>query len=307
MANFTLTAGANSISAGNGTDFFAGLGGGADSLFGNGGNDFFSFQTGQSGLVDGGTGYDRIHLTGPGFNNEFAAGLVIVGVEELIVDATNLFATVAQMRGFTHIGVNNASASFSLFLQGAGGTLNFSSSFTDPQALNIEAELATSAVNIVGSVGNNQMIGTDFRDWLNGHRGADTIFGGAGNDVINGGLGNDVLNGDDGQDSFVFDRALINNLDHLGDFRPADDSIRLDDAIFQWAGQTLGTLSSAEFKVIGTGGSVDSSDRIIYNQNNGVISFDVDGAGGAAAVAFAVADNFSGSVPILTFHDFIIY
>lgn len=307
MTNHTLTTNANTISAGNGTDFFSGPGGGIDILHGNGGSDFFSIETGQTGTINGGSGLDRIHMTGPGFNNEFDAGLTIIGVEELIMDATNLFATVAQVKGFTHIGINNSSDSFSLFLQGAGGTLNFSSRFTDPQQFNIEAELATSAVHITGSAGRNQMIGSDFGDRLNGGGGVDTIYGGAGNDLVNGGLGRDYLYGDDGRDGFVFDTALAGNYDHIGDFRPADDSIRLDDSIFQWAGQTLGTLKASEFKVIGNGQSVDADDRILYNENAGVIYFDADGAGGAAPVVFAVADNFSGSIPILTFQDFIIF
>ena len=125
MTTFTLDANQNTISAGNGTDFFQGPGGGIDSLRGNGGNDFFNIQIGQTGLIDGGSGFDSIHMTGPGFNNEFDAGLTITGVEELIMDATNIFATAAQLKGFTHFGINNASDSFSVFLQGAGGTLDF--------------------------------------------------------------------------------------------------------------------------------------------------------------------------------------
>lgn len=307
MTTFTIDANQNTISAGNGTDIFQGVGGGNDSLRGNGGNDLFNIEIGQTGLIDGGTGFDRIHMTGPGFNNEFTAGLNIVGVEELIMDATNLFATVAQLKGFTHFGVNNESDSFSMFLQGAGGTLDFSKSFTEPQQLNIEAEQATSRVVITGSDGKNEILGSDFNDWLNGGKGNDTVRGGFGSDVVNGGLGKDTLFGDDGRDAFVFDTALSSsNVDHFGDFRPVDDSIRLDDSVFQWTGQTLGALKQSEFKVIGNGQAVDADDHILYNQTTGGVFYDADGAGGQAAVLFAVADNFSGDVPILTFQDFFI-
>jgi Ca2+-binding RTX toxin-like protein len=306
MTTYTIDANQNTISAGNGTDIFQGVGGGNDSLRGNGGNDLFNIQIGQTGLIDGGSGYDRIHLTGPGFNNELNAGLNIVGVEELIVDSTNLFASAAQLKNIIKFGVNNNADDFSIFLQGAGGTLNFSSRFTEPQDLNIEANMATSAVHITASAGDDQMIGSDFGDRLRGDKGVDTIYGGDGGDLINGGLGRDFLYGDDGKDNFVFDTALAGNVDHIGDFRPLDDSIRLDDAIFNWAGQTLGTLKANEFKVIGTGQAVDANDRILYNQNTGGIYYDADGAGGQSAVLFAIADNFSGDVPILTFQDFII-
>ena len=308
MTTFALTTGINNISAGEGTDIFQGPAGGLDTLLGNGGNDLFNIQAGQMGRIDGGTGYDRIHMTGS-TNNEFASNLTILGVDELIIDATNLFTTAAQLRGFTKIGVNNSSDQFHLFLQGAGGRLDFSRSYTEPQRLTIEAEQATSAVTLVGSAGHNEIIGSDFADRLSGHRGDDTIRGGGGNDVVNGGLGRDHLFGDDGIDAFLFDSAPSpGNLDRLGDFRPADDVIRLENAVFNWAGQTLGVLPSSAFKVIGNGQQVDANDRILYNQNTGAIFYDVDGnkAGGVAAVAFAVAENFSGSVPALTFQDFVI-
>jgi Ca2+-binding RTX toxin-like protein len=306
MTTYTLTDKIDTISAGNGTDFFQGPGGGIDSLRGNGGSDFFSIQIGQTGLIDGGAGFDRIHLTGPGFNNEFDAGLKITGVEELIVDTTNIFTTVAQLKGFTHIGLNNESDSFSVFLQGAGGGLNFSSSFTDPQDLNIEAVMATSAVQIVGSAGDGEIIGSDFGDNLNGHNGRDTVRGGDGNDLVNGGAGRDFLFGDDGKDSFLFNTLTPGEYDHLGDFRPDDDSIRLDDAVFTAFAGRSGTILPGHFRSNTTGLAQDASDHIIYNQDNGVIYYDEDGIGGKARIAFAVADNFAGDIPVLTFQDFII-
>jgi Ca2+-binding RTX toxin-like protein len=227
----------------------------------------------------------------------------------LIIDAANLFTTAAQLSGFTKIGVNNSSDQFHIFLQGAGGSLNFARSYTEPQRLTIEAESATSAVRINGSAGNNEIIGSDFADGLSGDRGHDTVRGGAGNDVVKGGLGKDHLFGDDGNDAFLFDSAAgSGNLDRLGDFRPVDDVIRLDDTVFKWTGQTLGALPSSAFKVIGNGQQVDANDHILYNENTGVIFYDVDGnkAGGAAAVSFALAENFAGSIPALTFQDFVI-
>jgi Ca2+-binding RTX toxin-like protein len=305
MTTFTLTTGQNLFNGSAGTDIFQGPGGGSDSLKGNAGNDFFSIQIGQTGLIDGGSGDDTLFMVGS-TNNEFDLGLQIIGVEQLIVDAPSLLATAAQLKGFTHIGVSNSFSDFELSLQGAGGSLNFSASYTEPQDLLVNAELTTSAVKIVGSTHNDEIIGSDFNDTLNGDKGADVVRGGAGNDVVNGGLGNDTLFGDDGRDQFLFDTALGGNLDHLGDFRPVDDTIRIDDDIFSWAGQVTGALQATNFKVLGTGQTQDADDHILYNQNTGIIYYDVDGAGGLALRAFAVADNFAGDVPVLTFRDFTI-
>lgn len=305
MATFTLTTGQNLFNGSAGTDVFQGPAGGSDSLKGNAGNDFFNIQTGQTGLIDGGSGFDTLFMVGS-TNNAFDLNLQILGVEQLIMEAPSLLATAAQLKGFTYIGVSNSFTDFELSLRGAGGSLNFSTSYTEPQHLLVNAELTTSAVKIVGSTHNDEIIGSDFNDTLNGDKGADVVRGGAGNDVVNGGLGNDTVYGDDGRDSFLFDTALGGNLDHLGDFRPVDDTIRIDDDIFSWAGQLVGGLQEANFKVLGTGLTQDANDYILYNQNTGVISYDVDGAGGSAARAFAVADNFSGDVPVVTFRDFVI-
>ncbi|MEQ1951019.1 hypothetical protein [Mesorhizobium sp. CN2-181] len=306
MTTYTIDENQNTISAGNGTDIFQGTAGGNDSLRGNGGSDLFMIETGQTGLIDGGAGYDLVHLQGAGYN-VLDEGLTLVGVDEMIVDSTNLTASIAQLKDVTHFGVNNENDSFYFFLQGAGGTLDFSKSFTEPLQLNIEATMATSRVVLTGNDGKNEMIGSDFNDWMHGRGGNDTMYGGAGSDVINAGLGRDTMYGDDGKDAFVFDTAVAStNVDHLGDFRPQDDSIRLDDSVFQWTGQALGTIKQSEFKVIGNGQAIDADDHILYNQNTGAIYYDADGAGGKSAQLFAIADNFSGDVPILTYQDFII-
>lgn len=305
MTTFTLTTGQNFFNGSAGTDVFQGPAGDNDELKGNKGNDFFNIQTGQTGLIDGGSGFDTLFMVGS-TNNAFDLNLQILGVEQLIVEAPSLLATVAQLKDFTHIGVSNSFDNFELNLRGAGGTVNFSTSYTEPQDLLVNAELTTSAVKIVGSTHNDEIIGSDFNDPLYGDKGADVVRGGAGNDVVNGGLGNDTLYGDDGRDSFLFDTALGGNVDHLGDFRPADDTIRIDDDIFSWAGQLVGRLQETNFKVLGTGLTQDADDYILYKQTTGVMYYDVDGAGGSAARAFAVADNFSGDIPVVTFSDFVI-
>jgi len=87
-------------------------------------------------------------------------------------------------------------------------------------------------------------------------------------------------------------------VDVIVDFNVADDTIRLNDTAFtklKW-----GKLSASSF-VVGEK-ALDSSDRIIYNDKTGALSYDADGTGSAAAVKFAVIENLAK----LTAADFIV-
>lgn len=306
MTTFTLTSMNNEHSGGNGTDIFEGPGGGNDVLRGNGGNDTFNIQYTQTGVINGGAGHDQIRMVG-GSYIDLNFNLSIKGVEELTVDSGVVYAKASQLSGFETININNDLDYFSVHLWKSGGSLDFRESFTEPQTLNINAELATSAVQIVGSERANEIIGSDFGDKLAGAGGGDTLYGGFGNDIVGGGRGKDTLYGDDGRDAFVFNQKPgAAHLDHLGDFRPTDDVIQLENSVLKWAGQDTGPLAASAFKVIGNGQRIDANDHILYNESNGEILFDVDGRGGEAAVAFAVADNFSGDIPNITHQDFVI-
>ncbi|MEG4168408.1 MULTISPECIES: calcium-binding protein, partial [unclassified Microcoleus] len=72
--------------------------------------------------------------------------------------------------------------------------------------------------------GDDNVIGTDLPDTLNGLGGNDRIYGVAGNDSLIGGAGNDLLYGGGGQDTFVF--GVANGQDEIGDLA-ADDKIQL--------------------------------------------------------------------------------
>ena len=155
-------------------------------------------------------------------------------------------------------------------------------------------------VNLTVNGDNNVVIGTGFgNDTINVNGdGADTVFSGAGDDtihhfgsgpsVLDGGAGKDILNGGAGKDSFIFSTALLRtNVDRVGDFNHAQDTIRLDNAVF--TGLSGGALPPSAF-VLGTR-ATDPEDRIIYNRATGNLYFDADGADGAAAVRFAVIVN----------------
>jgi hypothetical protein len=124
-----------------------------------------------------------------------------------------------------------------------------------------------------------------------GGAGNDILGGGAGNDRINGGLGSDVLTGGTGFDVFVFKDALNKrtNVDQITDFSVPDDSIWLDNAIFKKLGAGSPEAPKALSKAFFTVGAKakDKNDYIIYDKKSGILSYDADGSGKGAAVAFA--------------------
>jgi len=121
---------------------------------------------------------------------------------------------------------------------------------------------------------------------LTGNDTGNVVRGNAGNNILNGGGGNDELTGYGGQDAFLFNTVLnaATNVDVITDFNVADDTIRLDDAIFS-SSLGLGNISAGEF-VIGAA-ALDANDRIIYDSGTGALSYDSDGVGGTAAIQFA--------------------
>jgi Ca2+-binding RTX toxin-like protein len=110
------------------------------------------------------------------------------------------------------------------------------------------------------------------------------IVGNAGANFINGGLGADELYGEAGADEFGFTTALGGgNVDVLGDFNSADDTIDLEDAVF--TGLAAGALNPNAFVIAAT--AQDADDRIVYNMGSGYLLFDADGSGPGGAVLFA--------------------
>jgi serralysin len=151
--------------------------------------------------------------------------------------------------------------------------------------------------------GNDTLVGNSGNNTLRGYGGNDVIKSGSGNDLIFGGLGNDKLYGQAGKDAFVFDTKpnQYANKDAIMDFRVVDDTIRLDNAIFTKVGAN-GTLKEAMFWTNTTGKAHDSSDRVIYDRDSGVLYYDPDGTGKAAGVAFATISKELA----LTYKDFYV-
>ncbi|HEX8669120.1 MAG TPA: S8 family serine peptidase [Allosphingosinicella sp.] len=128
--------------------------------------------------------------------------------------------------------------------------------------------------------------GNSLDNLLTGNNAANSLSGLSGNDDLSGGGGNDVLNGGAGADRFVFASALneATNVDLIGDFAVADDTILLSSAIFTALGAD-GDLDPAAF--VNGASAGDADDRILYDAASGIIYYDADGDDVGAAVAFA--------------------
>jgi Ca2+-binding RTX toxin-like protein len=141
---------------------------------------------------------------------------------------------------------------------------------------------------------------------LTGNERSNTLRGNGGANLLDGKGGNDVLEGLGGADRFAFTTALdaAGNVDTILGFQLGLDRILLAGAPGQpFAALATGALDPAFF-VVGPGATA-ATHRIVYNNVTGVLLYDADGAGGAAAVQFAVlapglalgADSFEVTGP----------
>lgn len=171
-----------------------------------------------------------------------------------------------------------------------GGTDRIVATVTRTLGANIEQLILTGSavINGTGNTLANYLVGNGANNVLKGNEGGDRIIGLAGNDFITGGAGVDVLTGGAGFDTFVFDTpSPAFNRDLITDFVAADDTIRLENAVFKALGATTGFLSGAKFWSSATGLAHDADDRILYSTANGALYYDPDGNGALARVHFA--------------------
>ena len=160
--------------------------------------------------------------------------------------------------------------------------------------LNVEVLQGSNANDMLTGIdrgnGNGvQLYGEGGNDTLTGKGGGDYLFGGAGNDTLDSGFGCDVLNGGSGADTFRFSTALgAGNVDTVQDFWVAQgDRILLSRNVFAGAGYDALVGTAFTLGAVAT----TAEHRIVYNQSTGELFYDADGAGGMAAVKFAIIAN----------------
>jgi Ca2+-binding RTX toxin-like protein len=250
---------------------------GHDSLFGLGGDDYLEGGSG-SDTLNGGTGADI--MRGGDGNDTYVVdnpgdSIIEMPAEgnDKIVSSISLDLNVGDL-----VNVENLTLAGSAPLDGTGNARSNT---------------------MVGNDANNVLTGLGGSDQLLGRGGNDILAGGAGNDLINGGAGNDSIMTGTGHDRIVFDAALgADNIDAVQDFNPSLDTFLLHSAIF--TALKPGALAAGAL-VIGAA-AADADDRIIYDSTTGALSYDADGAGGAAQTEFAV---LPGNLP-LTNSDFVV-
>ncbi len=150
--------------------------------------------------------------------------------------------------------------------------------------------------------------GSNGNDTLIGGRGRDKLSGGLGVDVLFGKQGHDTLTGGSGQDVFILDTKphARTNVDRIKDFNVKDDVIYLDNGFFKKLGAkgSLEHPAKLSSKMFWKGAKAhDRNDHVLYDPKSGVLAYDPDGTGHAAAVRFALV---SKNLASLSHKDFLV-
>jgi Ca2+-binding RTX toxin-like protein len=291
LANvITGNTGDNVLTGNAGNDRLIG-GVGADQLFGGTENDTLEGGVGVDTL-EGGDGNDR--LDGGADGDSMVGGL---GNDTYIVDNAGDF--VLELAGGGTLDAVTASIDYVLGAELENLTLSGAAVFGTGN---------TGANRITGTGANNTLSGLEGNDTLDGGAGADSLIGGAGADSLIGGTGSDTLVGGDGvdilnggadADSFVFNGGP--DIDTVVGFVTGVDRLYFDPAAYAgMAGVgSVVLVANAAPVAVGAGG------QFLYDTsgaNAGLLYWDPDGAGGAAAVVVA---RLSGT-PALAASDIIL-
>jgi len=137
-----------------------------------------------------------------------------------------------------------------------------------------------------GRAGDDHLIAGSGNDRLYGSTGDDYLSGGSGNDRLDGGAGADILRSGSGRDVFVYNSVptSLEGLDTIRDFSVANDTFWLSNRAFTGLGSE-GRLKSGVFRTSDV--ARDSTDRILYDRDVGILYYDADGTGPIEQVAFA--------------------
>jgi Ca2+-binding RTX toxin-like protein len=122
-------------------------------------------------------------------------------------------------------------------------------------------------------------IGSSDSNMITGGALADDLSGLSGNDILIGGSGADILQGGTGSDQFRYIGGET-GLDRILDFQPDTDKIAL-------MGTAFIHTARVDFISNAAPAPTTTNSTFLYNVNNGIIFFDADGTGAAAAVQLA--------------------
>ncbi len=226
---------------------------GADRLQGGDGEDYLNGGAGNDAL-QGGTGSDTYRYGRGDTITEQANG----GTDKVNSDVS--YGLAAQVERLNLIGTED--------INGTGNGL---------------------ANLINGNSGDNKLDGRDGNDQLNGKGGEDVLIGGGGSDTFDGGTGADVMTGGAGSDVFRFTNVPDGvTIDRITDFQSGIDLIFLSETAFRALPD--GALAAKAFASNASGTAQDGSDRIIYEEDTGILWYDSNGDASGGRVKFAQLD-----------------
>jgi serralysin len=150
----------------------------------------------------------------------------------------------------------------------------------------IDASDFSVAVKIDLVDGNYSSIGLDNNIGIAFDAVIEAAVGGSGADTLIGNDASNTLTGNAGSDKFLFNAAIdgTKNVDTITDFRPGEDKLYLNAAVFS----ALDSAKLTQSLVSGTGITPSSSaQHLLYDTATGILSYDADGNGSTAAIRFA--------------------
>lgn len=226
----------DTLYGGDGNDTLYGYGG-ADQLHGGAGDDVLFGGDGDDSLA-GDEGDDE--LNGELGNDTYAFAGSGLGLDT-VIELSNAGSDTLDLSRLSIEGGN-----ISLAITNANQTINGNLSLSLSE--NLENVVGTPGNDVivgndlanvlVGNEGNDQLFGGDGNDLLSGSGGLDYIEGGSGHDTINGGSGDDALLGGTGNDTYTF---------------AFDDTVSTDD-ITEYTGQGNDSL---DFRALRSGISIN--------------------------------------------------
>jgi Ca2+-binding RTX toxin-like protein len=278
--NILGTADKDDLQGTNANDVLLGAAG-KDELKGNGGSDYIDGGEGKDDLF-GGQGDDTIfgrdgkdNLEGQAGNDQLEGG---PGKDKL--DGGNGLDT----------------ASYAQATSGVTADLNKSSNNKGDAA----GDKYESIENLLGSRFDDQLVGNNSANVLNGGDGDDTLIGNGGNDMLIGGTGADTLNSGSGQDVLVYQSLFFAGVDLIQGFSVPNDTLAFSAAGFGGglvAGQQLvaGTTFVSNIAPVAT--TPVGIGAFLYDTDGQDLSYDADGSGSGAALQLAHFDAAAALTP----------
>jgi Ca2+-binding RTX toxin-like protein len=148
---------------------------GNDTLYGGNGDDTFKSGGGSQGTIDGGAGTDTA---------QFVGNYTFTNME--VLDTGSVNGTTLGYSSFSVITSSGspANSQIDLYLFGAGGALDLSSRVSGAHSVRARDNGLSAAVQLTGSVNDDEISGSAYDDSLDGAAGNDSLNGLAGNDTV---------------------------------------------------------------------------------------------------------------------------